>query len=223
MKAFKTLTISLMALSFLLASIGIAVSEDKHSGFMDDYPTFEADKDRKGAKIYKKPGVSLKNYTKITIAPIEIWIAPDSKYKGINPEDLKAVADTFRAAIVAELEPAYPVVSKPGPGVLGLRIAITDVFTKKKKRGLLGYTPIGFVAKGVKDLTVGPAVSLVDAMIEIEMLDSQTNERIGALIDRQSASKEKKKKKKTSWEEIESTLKFYAKRFRGRMDTEHGK
>jgi hypothetical protein len=221
MKTLKTLTISLIAHSFLLASVGIAMSEDKHSGFMDDYPTFEADKDRKGAKIYRKPGVSLKNYTKIAIAPIEIWIAPDSKYKGVNPDDLKALADTFRAAIVEELEPAYPVVSKTGEGVLVLRIAITDVFTKKKKRGLLGYTPIGFVTKGVKDLTVGPAVSLADAVIEAEMIDSQTNERIGALIDRQSASM--KKKKDTSWDKIESTLKFYAKRFRGRMDTEHGK
>lgn len=221
MKVLRTLAISLIALSFLLASAGIAVSGDKYSGFMEDYPSFEADKDRKGAKLYRKSGVSLKSYTKIAIEPIEIWIAPDSKYKGINPDDLKALADAFRAAIVEELEPDYPVVSKPGEGVLVLRIAITDVYTKKKKRGLLGYTPIGFVAKGIKDLTVGPAVSLADAVIEAEMIDSQSNERIGALIDRQSASMEKRKD--TSWDEITSTLKFYAKRFKGRMDTEHGK
>jgi hypothetical protein len=221
MSKFKTLAVLVVAVSMMLTGVVLAMSHGKYSGFMEDYPTFEADKDRKGAKIYHKPGVSLKNYTKIAIAPIEIWIAADSKYKGIDPNDLKALADTFRAAIVAELEPAYPVVSKPGEGVLVLRIAITDVFTKKKKRGLLGYTPVGFVAKGVKDLTVGPAVSLADAVIEAELIDSQTNERIGALIDRQSASMEKRKD--TSWEKIQSTLTFYAKRFRGRMDTEHGK
>ncbi len=221
MKTLKTLTIILMTLTFLVTSGGLAMSEDKYSGFLEDYPAFEPDKDRKGAKIYHKPGMSLKNYTKIAIAPIEIWLSPDSKYKGIKPDDLKKLADAFRAAIVAELEPAYPVVSKSGEGVLVLRIAITDVFTKKKKRGLLGYTPIGFIATTAKNLAVGPAVSVVDAVIEAEMLDSQTNERIGALIDRQSASKEKKKK--SSWEEIQKTLTFYAKRFRGRMDAEHGK
>jgi hypothetical protein len=221
MKTLKTLTIILMTLTFLVTSGGLAMSEDKYSGFLEDYPTFEPDKDRKGAKIYHKPGVMLKKYTKILIVPIEIWLSPKSKYKGMKPDDLKKLADAFRTAIVNELEPDFPVVSKPGPDVLALRIAITDVNVKKKKRGLLGYTPIGFVAGGVKNLAVGPSVQLVDEVIEVEMLDSQTTERLGALIDRHSASKEKKKK--TSWEEIQKTLTFYAKRFRGRMDAEHGK
>ena len=221
MNTFKTIAIVVVAISILLTGGAWAKSDVMRSGFIENYPAFEADVDRKGAQVYRKAGVDLKKYTKVMIDPVEIWISPKSKYKGIDPNDLKAVADTFRAAIVAELEPTYPVVSKPGEGVLVLRIAITDVFTKKKKRGLLGYTPVGIVTKGVKDLTVGPAISLADAVIEAELIDSQTNERIGALIDRQSASM--KKKKDTSWEKIQSTLKFYAKRFRGRMDKDHGR
>ena len=221
MNTFKTIAIVVVAISILLTGGAWAKSDVMRSGFIENYPAFEADADRKGAQVYRKAGVDLKKYTKVMIDPVEIWISPKSKYKGIDPNDLKAVADTFRAAIIAELEPTYPVVSKPGEGVLVLRIAITDVFTKKKKRGLLGYTPVGFVTKGVKDLTVGPAISLADAVIEAELIDSQTNERIGALIDRQSASM--KKKKDTSWEKIQSTLEFYAKRFRGRMDKDHGR
>lgn len=221
MNTLKTIAVTLISLSFLLASAGMALSGDKYSGFLEDYPKFQADKDQKGALIYIKPGTSLKNYNKIMIDPIEIWIAPKSKYKGINPDQLKALADAFRQVMINELEPDYPVVSKPGPGVIGLRIAITDVYAAKKKRGLLGYTPIGFAATTAKNLAVGPNITLVDAVIEVEMLDPQTNERLAALIDRQSASSEKKKQ--TSWEEIENTLKFYAKRFRARMDAEHGK
>jgi hypothetical protein len=221
MNTLKTIVVTLISLSFLLASAGMALSGDKYSGFLEDYPKFQADKDQKGALIYNKPGTSLKNYNMIMIDPIEIWIAPKSKYKGINPDQLKALADAFRQVIIHELEPVYPVVDKPGPGVLGLRIAITDVYAKKKKRGLLGYTPVGFVATTAKNIAVGPNISLVDAVIEAEMLDSQTNARLAALIDRQSASSEKKKQ--TSWEEIENALKFYAKRFRARMDAAHGK
>ena len=131
-------------------------------------------------------------------------------------------ADTFRETIVSALEPTYPVVSKPGPHVLWLRIAITNVYVKKKKKSLLSFTPIGLAVTGVQALA-GKNISLVDATIEVEMLDSQSNERLGVLIDKQSASAEKKKKKKTSWEEVEKTLKFYAERFRSRMDAEHGK
>jgi hypothetical protein len=219
----KTISVSLVAVSFLLISVGMALSGDKYSGFMEDYPKFQPDKDRKGALIYNQPGTSLKNYNKIIIDSIEIWISPKSKYKGINPHQLKALADSFRQVIIDELEPDYPVVSKPGPGVLGLRLAITDLHMKKKKRGLLGYTPIGFAATTAKNLAAGPSISLVDAVIEAEMLDAKTNERIGALIDRQSASWDQKNKKLTTWTEIEKVLKFYAKRFRGRMDAAHGR
>jgi hypothetical protein len=223
MNALKTLAITLISLSFLVASAGMALSGDRYSGFLEDYPEFQPDKDRKGALIFSKPGTSLKNYSKIMIDPIEIWIAPESKYKGINPHQLKALAGAFRQIIIDELEPDYPVVSKPGPGVLGLRLAITDLHMKKKKRGLLGYTPAGFVVTTAKNLAAGPKISLVDAVIEAEMLDSQTNERIGALIDRQSATWNQKDKKITTWTEIERNLKFYAKRFRARMDAEHGR
>jgi hypothetical protein len=208
----------------LLTSASWAASGAKYSGFLEDYPTLEADKDRKGALIYRKPGVALKNYTKIMIDPMEIWYAPDSKYKGIKPDELKALADAFRESLVSALEPTYPVVSKPGPDVLRLRIAITNVYVKKKKKSILSFTPVGLVVTGAKALA-GKNISLVDATIEAEMLDSQSNGRLGVLIDRQSDSAEKKKKKKmkTSWENVEKTLQFYAERFRSRMDAEHGK
>jgi hypothetical protein len=158
------------------------------------------------------------------IDPMEIWYAPDSKYKGIKPDELKALADAFRESLVSALEPTYPVVSKPGPDVLRLRIAVTNVYVKKKKKRLLSFTPIGLVVTGAQALA-GKNISLVDATIEAEMLDSQSNERLGVLIDRQSDSAEKKKKKKmkTSWENVQKTLQFYAERFRSRMDAEHGK
>ncbi len=235
MKTRRVLMFTILFLCSLLATAAWAGSGIRQSGFLEDYPVFEADKDRKGAVIYQKPGVDLKSYTKVMIDPVEIWIAPDSKYKGIKPDEIKALADAFRAVLVEALEPAYPVVNKPGPGVLGIRMAITNVQLTKKKRGLLGYTPIGLVVSaGIKNL--GDNMSLQDASIEAELLDSQTNERIGALIDQQSkTAAEKKKAAKiatklrsvqkgdTSWEAIESTLKYYAERFRGRLDKEHGR
>jgi len=231
MKTLKVITVTIVSLCIILSTAGLAISADKYSGFLENYPTFKPDADRKGALIYRKEGVDLKSYTKIMIDPVEIWIAPDSKYKGLKPDELKILADTFRQAIVDALEPTYPVVNKTGPDVLGIRIAVTNVYMTKKKRGLLGYTPVGLVAStAVK--TIGDNISLQDASIEAELLDSRTNERLGALIDQQSKTGKGKsplgklsavQKGKTSWDKIEQTLKFYAQRLRGRMDTEHGR
>jgi hypothetical protein len=223
------MSVAVITLCIILSGAGSAISADKYSGFLEGYPKFEPDADRKGALVYRKAGVDLKNYTKVMIDPIEIWIAPNSKYKGIKPDQLKVLADAFRQSIIEELEPAYPVVSKPGPDVLGVRIAITNVYMTKKKRGLLGFTPVGLAASTVAK-AVGDNTSLQEAVIETELLNSVTNERLGVLIDQQSKTVKSDplsafkpvKKGKTSWDEIMNTLEFYAKRFRARLDKDHG-
>jgi len=222
MKAAKRIVVGLVSLGFLLAGAGQAISAEKYSGFLGDYPQFQADKDRKGSLVYYAPGVEIKNYNKVLIYPIEIFIAPDSKYKGVKPDELKAIADSFAAAIIDELEPEYPVVSKPGPGVLGLRFAITNVYTKKAKLRLLNFTPVGAVARAGKAAT-GNNIALADATIEFEMIDLQTFERLGAIVDRFSAEPGKKKKDETTWKGVNKTLTFYAKRFRAAMDKQHGR
>jgi len=231
MKTALRVMLAVMVCFSLMVSAGYAEQQGEYSGFLENYPTFEPAADQEGALFYRKAGVNVKSYTKFMIDPIEIWIAPDSKYKGIKPDELKILSDTFRHTIVDILEPNYPVVNKPGPDVLGIRIAITNVYMTKKKRGLLGYTPIGLVVSTTIK-AIGDNMSLEDAVIEIEILDSQTSERLGARIDQQSKTGKKKsslgklssiQKGATSWEEIEEALKFFAQRIRERMDAEHGK
>lgn len=189
-----------------------------NSGFLDDYSGLKADPDRSGAMIYRKSGVSLGAYDKIAIAPIEIWYHPNTKYKGVSPDEMKVLADTFASIITNELEPEYPVVNSTGKGVLVVRLAITDLMMKKKKRGLLGYTPIGAGVTLLKD-AAGARIKLSDAMIEAELIDGESGEKLGMLVD--DISKSVNKNEKPSWESVEKALTFYAKRFRSRLDAEH--
>ena len=64
-----------------------------------------------------------------------------------------------------------------------------------------------------------------DAVLEIELLDSQTGEQLAVLIDKQSLSNpsQKKKKQKTSWKDIQEIFTFYATRFKARLDATHEK
>jgi hypothetical protein len=87
---------------------------------------------------------------------------------------------------------------------------------------VLNFTPIGAVVRAGKAIA-GKNISLADATIEFEMLDLQTNERLGAIVDRHSADPGKKKKDETSWKEINNILNFYAKRFRAAMDKTHSR
>jgi len=174
--------------------------------------------DKAGAYRYLKPELDLKKYGRIFIEPVEIWLHPDSKYKGIQPDTLKAMADSFAQILVDELEPEYTIVGNVGADTLIVRLAITGLKTKKKKRSLLGYLPVALVA-GALSSNALKRVSLVDAGIEAEVLDSITGERLAVLVDTAiklpaSASKEGK----LAWKDIEMSLRFYAKRFKAQLD-----
>ena len=150
----------------------------------------------------------------------ELVIASDSKYKGIKPDDAKAVADAMRKALsdAVTKNGRVKVVDKPGPEVLYVRLAASNVHLKKKSRGILGYTPAGFV--------VGSAVSagqemeqkiiLQDMTLELEILDSQTETVMAAVVDEIEAGK--KAKASDSWMKEHTVMAYWATRFNCRLE-----
>ncbi len=55
-------------------------------------------------------------------------------------------------------------------------------------------------------------------MIEAELIDSETNETIGLLVDTASSDTPEGEE---SWEALQESLSFYAKRLRKRLDIAH--
>lgn len=211
--------ILLTAAAILAVTPMFAIAAD--SGFIDDTPAMSADARNPGALIFVAPGRSLKGFDKVAITPIEVWYAPDSKYKGVEPNELAGVTNSLRESLVKTLGSAYPVVAAEGAGVLQVRLAITNVSAKKKKRGLLGYTPVGFVVGAVKDAaTVAPNIDLNAATIEAELLDAD-GVRIAVISEPMFAGESKKQA--LTWDGIGMALNAYGQRLRARLDADNGK
>lgn len=211
MRAKKSVIHVLAAAMMVFLSVPPALAAS--SDFIEDLPQLSADKQRPGGMIWEKPGVNRANYTRVMIEPITIFISPDSPYKGMSPAELKALSDKFQEVVLKTLEPDVPVVSQPGPGVVYLRPALVDVSLAKKKRGLLGYTPVGLVVVAVAD-AAGARISLKEARLEVEALDSVSGERVAVIIDNAPKSTESEQ---LSWSSIEKTFAFYAERFKSRL------
>jgi hypothetical protein len=100
---------------------------------------------------------------------------------GAKPENLVAVAELIREGLSARLVGGgYNVVDAPGPNIVYLRIALTDLYLKKKKRKLLAYTPIGAVAKAGADIVR----EMMDKVDIIEMALTLTCPRVSGSIAR---------------------------------------
>jgi len=182
-------------------SPAMAQTEIVPSGFLDDYGILKPNAEVKGDYNYRKEGVTISKYPNVIIEPVEIWLDPESTYKGVSPDMLKEMTEEFRNIMIKNLVGTVNWVFEPGEGVMSLRIAITNVYAKKPKKSILSYTPIGLVAGGVKK-AAGTNYSLTNAVMEGEMSDSVTGELLGALMATQFGKIEGKKKDKVTWDGI---------------------
>jgi len=182
-------------------SPAMAQTEIVPSGFLDDYGILKPNAEVKGDYNYRKEGVTISKYPDVLIEPVEIWLDPESTYKGISPDMLKEMTEEFRNIMIQNLVGTVNWVFEPGEGVMSLRLAITNVYAKKPKKSILNYTPIGLIAGGVKK-AAGKNYSLTNAVMEGEMSDSVTGELLGALMTTQFGKVEGKKKDKVTWDEM---------------------
>ena len=192
-----------------------AAADYNSSGFFDGPVKFQQDPDRKGALIYRSPDLSVKRYDKAIFNPVEIWYAPDSPYKGIHPDQLKKITDHFYSAMVKAADAAGMLVNEPGPRVVLIRAAITNVKAMRPKFKWYNYIPVGAIAYGIRR-TGYHGLILKDAIMELEIHDSETGERLAALVDRQVGYNKPGQKERT-WHDVEKTLEFYATRFHERI------
>jgi hypothetical protein len=215
-----------LVVSLCLFSMGCASKRLTQSGFLQDYSGFAPDPDGSGALLYKKPGMDLSKYTKVMIDPVVIWYSPEAEYQGIYPEEIKELADYFREEGITALKDAYPVVDEPGPGVLRIRTAMTDVVPT---RSVVVTTSPGELRHQRPFPTADPEsgrthlIILGQAAIEAEFLDSETNERQAAYIDRSVRGTQPDGQRGNSWGAVKDAFRQWAKKLRQRLDEAHGK
>ena len=218
MKRSRRIVYSL-AIFVATSAFGAASAQDiQHSDFLTDYSNLKKSADAAMDWEYLAPGVeNMANYSAVMIDQPEIFIAPNSKYKGMKPDDMKILADEFRTSMAQALSASYMIVDQPGPNVLYLRFAISNVQLKKKKKGLLSYTPVGFVTGSVKSALTNDITKKIDLKgltIEMEVLDSSSQEQLAALLEIRSGTKDDL----ASWAELEALIGVYSKRVRCRLD-----
>ena len=196
-----------------------AFADEADSGFLTDYSQLKPVAGT-GIRMYTAHDAytDLKNYTAVMIDQPEFVIANDSKYKGFKPDNAKAVADALRQQFTDAVSKNIAVVDKAGPGVLYVRIAASNVHLKKKSRGLLGYTPAGFVVTTA--IASGQAmeqkVILQDMNLEMEVQDSQSQAVLVAIVDKIKSGK--KAKASDSWAQEHNVRAYWANRFNCRLE-----
>jgi len=220
MKRTWTLLFCLMLAGLLGGCAAGGMKKVEKAGFLDDYSQLKPGGEDRAALLYIKPGVNLKPYDKIMFERVAVMLSPEADYKVIDPALLKELTDYYQNALINAFKDGYQVVDQPGPGVLRVRVAITDVKPSKPVANTMSsIVPIGMAVAAVTKVASDENVGTGEAATEMEVLDAVSGERLAAAVDRRQGGKMAFRGK---WTDTKDAFDFWAKRFRERLDEMRG-
>lgn len=194
------------------------------SGFLENYSGLRPASDGSGAWNYRKPNVDFQLYTTIMLDPLVIWPSTQSTYGGMDASTAGRLARAFEDQMRQALAGGYTIVDRPGPGVLRLRSALTEVILQRP-----GVASPGPLIPLANDILIQASEKISgfnalegEAAIEAELLDAQSHERLAAYVEKRVSSHVLLTKSKDSLGPILDLFSYWAKRFRQRLDEARG-
>jgi hypothetical protein len=163
------------------------------SGFLSDYARLKPAPWGEGIECWREATLDAKQYSKVLISRMTVSLKPDQQ-QGIDPTDLKTLTDYFHGALVKALQPQMAVVEQPGPGVVVLRIALTNLVPTQVSESVTGtLVPYAFIAEAGSGVATGrPAGStpyLGETGMEMQFRDGVSGAVLGECRDSQIGRK----------------------------------
>ena len=205
MRGFRFTPILLALLGTFLGMGAGCSSPPARTGFLSDYARLQPD----GSALRYVDKAKLATYRTFIIEPVTVHFHDKAKGKDADPDTIRRLADYLGDAITTSLSTGYRIVSKPGPGVARVRVAITDIRHDTPALNVLPQTRM-------------MGLGLGGASMEGEILDSRSGEQLGAVIQTQTGERFSLQGY-TKWSSAEAVMDKWADQFRQRLDEAHGR
>lgn len=185
------------------------------SGFLKDYSKLHAATNETDSTLaYFMPDkAKFKSYTKVWLEPVQVWRGEKSDAKDLDKEDATYLSQFLWSRLEEEFRKDYVMVQEPGPGVMRLRVGITEAGKNiPVLDNLTAVLPIAMVLSDANKSLGGTESFVGKAAIEVEVTDSQTGELLAAAVDRRGGGKYAWKSLHR-WGDVEAAYTYWAKKF----------
>lgn len=212
MKRLRNVWVVLTIAALVGTVAGCATTQQQTSSpFLGEYPAFTKGADEVDLR-YLKAGVDFKKYKKVMMDEVVFFLSPDSESKAIVPSEIKALSEEFHKIFIETLGDIFT--DKPGPDVVRMRLAVTDIKRSNPVAGTMTTViPVGLAVSLVKRGATGEYTGIGSANAEVEFLDSLTNQRIAAAVDKAPGGK----LDVGELSPVKSAFKYWAKRLQNFM------
>jgi uncharacterized protein DUF3313 len=190
------------------------------SGFLDDYSLLREGGPNEVALVYRNPEANWPAYREVLLEPVTLWRSGRKSLEPIPREDLLRLVADFQSAVRTRLGEAFRFVDRPGPGVLRIRLAITEAHASDPvldiltaSRGTGRPHPAG---AGATDPETRRFLEV--AVIEGEVRDAATNVLLAEGVDRRRRGAPPL----DTWAEVDRAFAFWADRVCTRLEARTG-
>lgn len=191
------------------------------SGFLSDYSKLHPVEGKEGLQRYVNRSADWRPYSKLYIDPVQIVVSSDPEaYKGVQPDVLKRMADAFKAAFVNAVTPAYQIVDAPGPNVLRVRLAMTEVQPVSTPLGVTDFIPIKALFNAGR-AAAGASPRVAEISAEFEILDGQ-GRQIAAAVTTRKSDQTLPQSDRVTWNDLAPIVDSWARQFRQGLDDLRG-
>jgi len=200
---------------------GVTAAPPPSSGFLDDYSLLREGGTDELRWVYRNPDVDWPRYHQVLLDPVTLWRSGRGSLGPVPEEDLLRLVADFENALRARLSDSYRIVTQPGPGVMRIRLAITDA---KATDPILDVLTARREASGTHTGgTLAPETRrfLAGASIEGEIRDAQSNALMAAGVDRRIDPQSLEGVSET-WDDVDRRLAFWVDRVCHRIERRTG-
>jgi hypothetical protein len=203
------------------ASLDVSGSTTGGSGFLspETYAKLHpGTKDQLGL-VYFNPDAKWAQYSKVYIAPVTVGLGPNDN---VSEQDQQMLASYYYHALEMNLSKTFTVVNQPGPGVMAVRVALTNATTATPVlRTISVVIPQARVLNAVGNLATGSYAFVGSAQSEGEVTDSMTHQVLAAAVDKRSGGLSIKNADVWQWGDAENAMDFWAQRTATRLRELH--
>jgi hypothetical protein len=184
----------------------------EESGFLKDYSQLAENPDYPASLVYIKPSVPWSSYNAIQIDSVGLWV--NESTASLSSEDQQMLTDTLYSSLYTELSKYFRIANQGGPDTLRLRAALTQAQgAKVALRVVTTVVPQLRMAGAIVGLGGDTATTVGSATVEMEVLDSVSNQRLAAGVDERAGTKVLfAKRAYTTWGDVRAACEYWSKR-----------
>lgn len=186
------------------------------SGFLSNYSDLRPGKGDEMALVYIRPGVDWKNYTAVIFESVTLWPGKDGGLAKLSPEDQQMLVDTLYSSVHDQLAKVTTLTTTPGPGVIRLRVALTEAdSTNVVLNAVATIVPQVRAVSTILGLAANTSLTVGSATIEGDVRDSLSNQRLGAFVDKRIG--QRSLRGLGTWSQVEAAFTHWGEQLANRL------